>query len=287
MRPDGRAVREDNRVPVITVSDAADPRLSDFLGLRDGDRRFRRPSPAGRREEDVFAAEGLRVVARALAAGYAPRAVLVDERRLDEVPGGLPAGVPVYVTPAEVARRVTGLGVVREMIGLFARPPRRTPAEVLDRASRILVLEAVVNPVNLGSLVRTAAALGIDATLLGPGSVDPLYRRALRGSMGATLTHPWAMTGPLPEALAGLRADGVRVLALTPAAGATPIDAVTLPPGGRVAVVVGSEGPGLSPETMAAADLRVRIPMHAGVDSLNVTAAAAIACHLLTRAGGG
>jgi tRNA G18 (ribose-2'-O)-methylase SpoU len=270
-------------MPYIPIRDAGDPRLSAFLGLRDGDRRFRRPAPAGRRDEEVFAAEGGLVTRRALAAGHALRAVLVDERRLGDVPRDLPADVPVYVTSPAVARDVTGLGVVREMIGLFARPAPRTVEEVVTGAARLLVLEAVVNPVNLGTLVRTAAALGVDGTLLGPGSVDPLYRRALRTSMGATLTHPTASTGPLAEALAELRARGIRVLALTPSPDAPAIEEEMGDALGPVALVLGSEGPGLTPEALAAADAAVRIPMHAGIDSLNVATAAAIALYLLTR----
>jgi tRNA G18 (ribose-2'-O)-methylase SpoU len=265
------------------ITDPADPRLADFVGLRDGDRRFMRPPPAGGRRVPVFAVEGRLVAERALAAGFAPVAFLVDERRARDVPPGLPEDLPVLVAAEGLVRAVTGLGVVREVIGLFARPPARTPEEVLSCARRVMVLEGVANPVNLGVLVRTAAALGIDATLLDPSSSDPLYRRAVRGSMGAVLTHPIARTGALPGGLGPLRDRGFRVVALTPASDAVPLDAVAPGPDERVALMLGAEGAGLTPGAIAAADVRVVIPMAGGVDSLNVAAAAAVACHRLGR----
>lgn len=268
-------------MPQIPITDAGDPRLAEFRGVGEGDRRFRQPPPAGARAVDTFVTEGLVVAERAAAAGYVPRALLVADRWAGQVPTGIPDDVPVYVAPVGVVSAVTRLGVVREVVGLFTRPPRRDMADVVRGARRVLVLEGVVNPVNMGTLLRTAAALGMDATLVGPGSVDPWYRRSLRGSMGAVLTHPWAHTGPFPDALHTLRAEGFRVLALTPAADAVPIGAVPVAAGDRVALLVGSEGPGLTPAAIQAADLRVAIPMRGGVDSLNVAGAAAIACHLL------
>lgn len=265
------------------ITDPTDPRLADFAGLRDGDRRFMRPPPAGGRRIPVFAVEGRLVAERALAAGFAPVAFLVDERRTHDVPAGLPDDVPVLVAAEALVRDVTGLGVVREVLGLFARPAARAPEEVLAGARRVMVLEGIANPVNLGVLVRTAAALGIDATLVDPSSTDPLYRRAVRGSMGAVLTHPIARTGPLPAGLGVLRDRGFRVVALTPAPDAVPIHEVVPGPEDRLALMLGAEGTGLTPAAMAAADVRVVIPMAGGVDSLNVAAAAAVACHRLGR----
>lgn len=265
------------------ITDPADPRLADFTGLRDGDRRFMRPPPSGGRRTPVFAVEGRLVAERALASGHVPVAFLADERRAADVPPGLPDGVPVLVAAESLVREVTGLGVVREVLGLFERPPARHLGDVLDGALRVVVLEGIANPVNLGVLVRTAAALGMDATLLDPASTDPLYRRAVRGSMGAVLTHPTARLEALPEGLAPLRERGFRILALTPARDAVPLDEVVPAPGERVALLLGSEGPGLSAAAMAAADARVVIPMAGGVDSLNVAAAAAVACHRLGR----
>lgn len=263
------------------ISDPADPRLGDFLGLRDGDRRYLRPPPAGGRRVPVFAVEGRLVAERALAAGLRPVGFLLDERRRDDLPAGLPDDVPVYVAAESLVRQVTGLGVVREVIGLFARPPAREADAVLEGARRVVILEGIANPVNLGVLVRTAAALGMDATLLDPGSTDPLYRRAVRGSMGAVLTHPIARVGAMPEGLEPLRHRGFRILALTPAPDAVPIGEVLPAPDEPVALMLGAEGPGLSAAAIAAADARVVIPMAPGVDSLNVAAAAAVACHVL------
>ncbi|MGI9186645.1 MAG: TrmH family RNA methyltransferase, partial [Gaiellales bacterium] len=142
------------------------------------------------------------------------------------------------------------------------------------------VLEGVANPSNVGTIVRTATALGIDATLIGPGSSDPLGRRALRTSMGAALVHPWA---PDAAPLATCHATGFTTLALTPAADAEPLlEAIASRADERVALILGAEGPGLCAETLVAASARVTIPMRAGVDSLNVAAAAAVACFAMT-----
>lgn len=265
------------------ITDPGDPRLADFLGLRDGDRRFMRPPPSGGRGTPVFAVEGRLVAERALAAGCVPVAFLVDERRAHDVPADLPEGVPVLLAAESLVRQVTGLGVVREVLGLFERPPVRTPEAVLDGARRVVVLEGIANPVNLGVLVRTAAALGMDATLVDPACTDPLYRRAVRGSMGAVLTHPIAPIAAIPDGLAQLRDRGFRVLALTPARDAVPLEEAVPPPDARVALLLGAEGPGLTAAAIAAADARVVIPMAGGVDSLNVAAAAAVACHRLGR----
>jgi tRNA G18 (ribose-2'-O)-methylase SpoU len=189
----------------------------------------------------------------------------------------------VHRAPLEVIRAVTGFGVVRDVVVVFRRPPERTAARVLAGAERVVVLEGVVNPVNVGMLVRTAAALGVDATLLGAGSADPLSRRAVRGSMGAVFTHPWARVAAPPEGLAPLRERGFLVLALTPAPGAVPLEEAMGAAKGRVAVMLGTEGRGLTPAAVAAADLAVAVPMRGGVDSLNVAAAAAIAVYALTR----
>jgi tRNA G18 (ribose-2'-O)-methylase SpoU len=152
-------------------------------------------------------------------------------------------------------------------------------ADVLPQARRVLVLEGVMNPSNVGTIIRSATALGVDATLIGPGSADPFGRRALRTSMGAALVHPWAITA---EPIADLRAHRFAVLALTPDADAVPLpEALARHRDGRVALMLGAEGPGLTPAVLAAADERVTIPMAPGVDSLNVAAAATVACWLL------
>jgi tRNA G18 (ribose-2'-O)-methylase SpoU len=154
---------------------------------------------------------------------------------------------------------------------------------VVAAARRVVVLERVSNPTNLGVVLRSAAGLGIDAALLDPTCSDPLYRRTSRVSMGESYAFPWAWIPRLPGGLGDLRERGFRLVALTPDPEAVPIDELAPGPDDRVALLFGAEGPGLSPETLAAADVRAGIPMRGGVDSLNVGVAAGIACWVLGR----
>ncbi len=247
-----------------------------FAGLRGEERRVRRPPPDGR--GGLLLAEGARVVERCLGAGHHLRALLVSTAYGGRLPS--PA-VPTLTLEPDDIQRLTGFGAMREMLGAFDRPPDPAAAEVLPAARRVLVLEGVMNPSNVGTIIRSATALGVDATLIGPGSADPFGRRALRTSMGAALVHPWAITA---DPVAELRAHGFALLALTPDAGATPLDgALAERAGDRVALALGSEGEGLSETVLGAADDRVTIPMAPGVDSLNVAAAAAVGCWLLAQ----
>ena len=247
-----------------------------FAGLRGEERRVRRPPPDGR--GGLLLAEGARVVGRCLQAGHHLQALLVSTAYSGPLPS--PA-VPALVLDPEEIQRLTGFGAMREMLGAFDRPPDPVAADVLPGARRVLVLEGVMNPSNVGTIIRSATALGVDATLIGPGSADPFGRRALRTGMGAALVHPWAITA---DPVADLRVAGFAVLALTPEADATPLPrALAARAGERVALALGSEGPGLSPGMLDAADARVTIPMASGVDSLNVAAAAAVACWLLSQ----
>lgn len=271
------------------VDDPDDPRIAEFVGLRD--RELAGPRVRGRRVpgDGVFIAEGDVVVERALRAGYRARAALVDATRTDPLPAGLGAddadgGVPVFAASPAVLRRITGLGVHRGVLASFDRRPVAPAGAVLAAARRVVVLERVSNPTNLGVVIRSAAGLGIDAVLLDPTCADPLYRRVARVAMGEGYAFPWAWLPRLPEGgLDVVRQAGFRLLALTPDATATPIDAVAVGSDERVALLFGAEGPGLSPETLAAADERVGIPMRGGVDSLNVGVAAGIACWVLGR----
>jgi tRNA G18 (ribose-2'-O)-methylase SpoU len=270
----------------IVVDDPDDPRLTRFR-LRD-----RGLAAVGRRHRDApggyFVAEGDLVVERALAAGHRIDAVLIDERRPSALLELLPADVPVFAASAAVRAHVTGLGVPLEVLALFHRPPPgESAATLVGRTSRLVVLEAVDNPTNLGAIVRTAAGLGVDGVLLDATSADPLARRAVRTSMGAVFTLPIARIEALPtDGLALLHAAGFRTVALTPDAGAIPIDELCVSQDERVALLLGSERGGLEAATIAASIERVRIPMHHGVDSLNVAAAAAIACYAITRRAG-
>jgi tRNA G18 (ribose-2'-O)-methylase SpoU len=208
------------------------------------------------------------------------RAVLGVPRRLEELADDL-AGrtAPVYATSAEVMSEVVGFHLNRGVLAVADKPARWTPEDVVRDARRLVVLEGVGDHENLGSLFRNAAALGVDGVLLGPRCADPLYRRSVRVSMGHVLRVPFAeLPGPWPDSLDELRAAGLRVAALTPAPDAVPLSRSGLA-GQRVALLLGAEGPGLSAEALAAVDVRVRIPMAAGVDSLNVATAAAVAFH--------
>lgn len=259
------------------VLDPDDPRVADYVGLTDAARRMRHEPEAG-----FFIAEGEKVAARAAAAGHPPRSLLVSPQRLAELdPALLALDCPVHVASYEVLRAVTGFHVHRGVLASFGRLPVPPAAEVLEGARRVVVMEEVTNHTNLGAVFRSAAGLGMDAVLLGPRSCDPLYRRSVRVSMGQVFAVPYAFLTRWPQGLADLRAAGFRVLALTPAADATPLDRLQLADDERAALVLGAEGPGLTEEAMAASDERVRIPMAAGVDSLNVASAAAVACWVL------
>lgn len=266
------------------LDDPADARLAVFMGMRDHTMRRRREAPGGDMA-GVFVAEGELVAGRAIAAGYRPVSVMVEAARSDPMPPGLPADVPIHRVGPTVVLAVTGYQTHRGALVAFARRPLPAPAEVLAAARRVVVVETMVNPTNMGVVLRSAAALGVDALLLDPSSCDPLYRRANRASMGLGFPLPHARLAALPDGLAPLREAGFTVVALTPSADAVDLHswADALDPAARVALVLGSEGPGLTPETEAAADVRARIPLAVGVDSLNVGVAAGIACYVLGR----
>ncbi|NLV57071.1 MAG: RNA methyltransferase [Acidimicrobiales bacterium] len=268
----------------VEIDDPTDPLVAVFMGLRDHDLRRLREAPGGDME-GVFVAEGETVAGRALAAGYRATVVLVDAARDDPLPPGLGADVPVVRAGPSVVTAITGYQTHRGALVALARRPLPSAEAVLSDAGRVVVTEAVVNPTNLGVIVRSAAALGLDAVLLDPTSCDPLYRRANRASMGLGFALPHARLDPLPDGLAPVRDAGFAVVALTPSADAVDLRswADGLDPDDRVALVLGSEGPGLTAATEAAADVRATIPLAAGVDSLNVGVAAGIACYLVGR----
>jgi len=271
------------QVPAAAVDRPDDPRVADYVGLTDGARRMRHEPGAG-----FFIAEGEKVIARAAAAGYPPRSLLLSPQRLaDLTPAVAALPCPRLVASYDVLQAVTGFHVHRGALASFGRLPVRSAAEVLSVARRVVVMEAVTNHTNLGTVFRSAAALGMDAVLLSSTSCDPLYRRTVRVSMGQVFAVPYAFLDRWPEDLARVRDAGFRVLALTPDPQAVPLQDVRLDPGGKVALLLGAEGPGLTEPAMAGSDLRVRIPMAAGVNSLNVAAAAAIGCWVVGRQPGG
>jgi len=245
-----------------------------FASLRGEERRLRRPPPDG--TGGILMAEGARLVVHAQQRGHHLNALLVSTKYTGPLPEG---NHGVLTLEPEDIQRLTGFGAMREMLGAFDRPADAEPGPVIAGARSVLVLEGVANPSNVGTIIRSAVALGMDATLVGPASSDPYGRRALRTSMGTALDHPWA---PDPDPIATCRVNDIATLALTPDAGARRLeDVLAERTGQRVALVLGAEGPGLTHTTLAAADERVTIPMAPGIDSLNVAAAAAIACYLV------
>lgn len=263
----------------VLIIDPGDPRVADYVGLTDVVRRLKHEP-----EHGFFLAEGQAVMARAVRAGCPPRSLLVAPERADALLPELAAlTCPTYVASAEVMTAVTGFHVHRGALGSFGRLPLPAADELVRSSYRLLVLENVNSPTNLGAVFRSAAGLGIDAVLLSPTCCDPLYRRAMRVSMGEVLALPYAYLPSWPQGLEDVRAAGFRVMAMTPAADAVPLEQVVLGRDDKVALLLGAEGPGLTDQAMAASDLRVRISMAREVDSLNVAAAAAVACWVVGR----
>jgi tRNA G18 (ribose-2'-O)-methylase SpoU len=267
---------------VQDVNDPDDPRLDDFRDLNSVDRRPDLPSGKG-----LVIAEGVLVVQRMLASRFTPHALLGTDRRLAELKDDLAAAeAPFYRTSADVMARVVGFHLNRGVLVAARRVPEPGVAEVVDGTRTVAVLEGVNDHENLGSIFRNAAGLGVDAVVFGSGCADPLYRRAVRVSMGHALLVPYARASNWPADLITLKDKGFRLLAMTPHR-----DACTLPEAmatahsERIAVLVGAEGPGLMPATLRLSDTRVRIPMSRGTDSLNVATAAALAFYERGRGG--
>ncbi|HZE39365.1 MAG TPA: RNA methyltransferase [Stackebrandtia sp.] len=260
------------------ITDARDERLSDYRCLTDMALRTRFEPPHG-----LFIAEGVRVVERALRAGYRMRSLLVEAKRVPQVAAIDTGGAPLLAAEADVLESVTGFHVHRGVLASFHRAPTSGLGELLAAARRLVVLEDVNNHTNIGAVFRGAAGLGIDGVVLSPTCADPLYRRSIRVSMGEVFALPYAFAPVWPDGLDEVRAAGFTVAALTPAPDAVPIQELGPARRARVALLLGAEGPGLSPAAVAASDVRVRIPMRRGVDSLNVAAAAAVACWELGR----
>jgi tRNA G18 (ribose-2'-O)-methylase SpoU len=259
------------------IVDPDDERLADYRALTDIDLRTRFEQPYG-----LFIAEGELVLRRALRAGYRARSILVDAKRVEQI-ADLPTGAPVYAADQTLLETLTGFHVHRGLLGSFHRRELPTVEEVLAGVRRLVVLEDVNNHTNLGAIFRGAAALGMDGLLLSPSCADPLYRRSVRVSMGEVFAIPYARVEAWPSGLQAVRAAGFSLLALTPAPDALPIQALSDEQRARPALLLGAEGAGLSGAAIRAADARVVIPMHRGVDSLNVAAAAAVAFWELNR----
>ncbi len=235
--------------------------------------------------QGLFIAEGEKVIRRAVAAGYRPRSFLLAERwlaGLEDVLQRWPE-VPVYVVTEDLAEEVTGFHVHRGALASLHREERYTVADLLTR-QRLVILEDIVDHTNVGAILRNAAALGWDGALLSPRAADPLYRRSIKVSMGAVFSLPWARISDWSGTPARLTDAGFLTVALSLAPDAVDLAqlAAGLRPDQRVAIMVGTEGAGLSPHWTAGATVRAQIPMYAGIDSLNVAAASAIACYSLS-----
>jgi tRNA G18 (ribose-2'-O)-methylase SpoU len=261
----------------------ADP-LEDYRALNDHVTRRQ-----VERRGDYFVVEGLLALEALLGSRYPVRSVLATERRADRVAALVAGRAPLVVRPEAEVAEVAGFDVHRGVLAAADRLPLPGADDLVAAADLVVVVEGVTDHENVGALFRNAAAFGAGAVLLDPTTADPLYRRSVRVSLGHVLRVPWTRVTPWPGAMRDLADQGFAVLALTPAADAAPIGPVAdalgraAAPGAdgrrRVALVVGSEGPGLSEAAMAAPARRVRIPLAHGVDSLNVATAVAVALH--------
>lgn len=259
---------------VTRIEDPADPRVAEYVGLTDVVRRT-----SVEPEWGIFLAEGELVTRRALRAGYRPRSLLLASERypaFEPLAAQLiAAGAEVLVADPPVLEAVTGFHVHRGALASFRRLPLPTPAQLLAVSRRVAILEGLNNTTNLGAVFRSAAALGVDGVLLDPQCCDPLYRRAVRVSMGEVFSVPYARLEAWPDDLDQVRQAGFTIYALSPK-GQVSLRELAVAPPIRPAMLIGAEGPGLSAAALAAADQTVRIPMSDGVDSLNVAAAAAV-----------
>ena len=263
---------------LVEIDDPEDPRLGDYRDLRDVELRKHLEA-----EHGLFLAEGEKVVRRAVESGFPARSFLMAPRwlaGLSDVLGSSDA--PCYVMSEALAEQVTGFHVHRGALASLQRVPLPPVADVLAGARTVVVLEDIVDHTNVGAIFRSAAALGVDAVLLAPRCADPLYRRSVKVAMGAVFTVPWTRLDSWYDALPAVSAAGFTTVALTLADDATDIEQAVAGLD-KVALVLGTEGHGLSPRWEQTADRRAVIPMAEGIDSLNVAAATAVAAYVTMK----
>lgn len=271
----GASWHDDDVATLITIEDASDPRVTDYVRLTDAELR---------RAAGYFIAESLEVVRRLLVASHPVRSVLITPERYPQLADGLAAlDIPVFLAGRTVMHEVVGFNLHRGVVAVAERLPEPILDEVAEVARTLVVLEGLNDAENLGAIFRSARALGIDAVLLDPTCADPYYRRTVRVSMGAVFQLPFLRLSTWPDDLETVRRAGFELVALTPDPDAQSIEDVPFGDGSRRALLLGAEGPGLRPDTLARADLLVRIPISRNFDSLNVGHAAAIAFHRLVR----
>jgi tRNA G18 (ribose-2'-O)-methylase SpoU len=262
----------------VELADPDDPRLADYRDLRDVELRKHLEA-----EHGLFLAEGEKVVRRAVEAGYEARSFLMAPRWLQGLDDVLSrSDGPCYVLSEQLIEQVTGFHVHRGALASLRRRPLPPVDAVLDGARSVLVLEDIVDHTNVGAIFRSGAALGFDAVLLAPRCADPLYRRSIKVGMGAVFTTPWTRLPDWYAALPDLSDRGFTTVALTLSRDSVPIDEA-VEGVDRLALVLGSEGHGLSSRWEESADRRAIIPMSGGIDSLNVAAASAVACYAAAR----
>jgi tRNA G18 (ribose-2'-O)-methylase SpoU len=262
-------------VPVIEITDLSDPRLADFSHQTD--------VALKKTGGGIYIAESALVLERALRAGHRPRAVLALGGTVDEAVALVGDDVPVFSGPGDLLEQLTGYLLHRGLIASMHRPQLPSPESLLATAKRVVILENVADPTNVGAVFRSVAAIGADAVLVTPRCSDPFYRRAIRVSMGTVLQVPWTRLGDWASARELLTASGFHVAALALAPDAVPLREFAANAPERVALVLGAEGEGLTAEAIAAADTIVQIPMAHGIDSLNVAATAAVAMYALVE----
>ncbi len=269
---DDEEVTRPDPVPLAVALE--DPRVAEYTHLTDVALRTRYEPGAG-----LYMAESSNVIRRAVAAGHVPRSFLMAPRWLEQMADVLAAfpDAPVFTAPEPELEALTGFHLHRGALAAMNRPALPDVDELLHDARRVAVIEDVVDHTNVGAIFRSAAGLGVDAVLATPRSADPLYRRSVRVSMGTVFQVPWTRIDPWPGGVDRLRAAGFAVASLALSDDAVTLDALAADPPERLALVLGAEGHGLAPATVAASDVVVRIPMAGGVDSLNVAAASAVA----------
>jgi tRNA G18 (ribose-2'-O)-methylase SpoU len=259
---------------IIPVTDLADPRLADYSHQTDVALKKARGT-----EHGIYLAESALVLERALAAGHVPRSVLALGGTAEDAVALVGDDVPVFSGPGELLAELTGYELHRGLIGSLNRPALPSVGSVIRDARRLVILENVADPTNVGAIFRSVAAIGADAVLVSPRCSDPFYRRAIRVSMGTVLQVPWTRLGEWDEARTALAGFHLAALALSDDAVSLREFAAHAPE--RVALILGAEGDGLTPEAIAAADTIITIPMAHGIDSLNVAATAAVAMYAL------
>lgn len=250
--------------------------LRDYRDLTDVALRTKKESTFG-----IFIAEGQTVISRAAKAGYLFRSIICEEKWLESVLPWVDAETPILIASNEMMETIAGYNVHRGALASMVRRALPAAEELLQTSDRVIVLEGLVNHTNVGAIVRSAAAFGFDALLIDQHCADPLYRRAIRTSMGTIFSLPWTRLPDWPKSARIIRDSGLAIVVLTPDLSAKSVNEIVLP--SRFALVLGTEGDGLSAGTCAIADLLLRIPMKEGIDSLNVASAAAVAMYAFSR----